>query len=55
MQEWQPIESAPSGYYILTYSNKSNRYQVLFWFEDAPLIYGWEPTHWIYLPTPPKE
>lgn len=60
--EWQPIETAPKGVYILIYTEykvtdvafddaKNNRRKFL----NRECNYVGKPTHWMPLPPPPKQ
>lgn len=59
--QWQPIDSAPrDGTRILCFYSFAGGYDILEWDNEKnewndSRSGGWNPTHWMQLPTPPKE
>lgn len=66
MSQWQPIETAPIGDFILIYGEDAGEPRVYAafyddddWFDSEAsskslTSFGWFPTHWMPLPDPPK-
>jgi hypothetical protein len=60
-KDWQPIETAPAGQWVLTYFGQFNgpcnvlsKMDDGTWVDEDDANYA-TPTHWMPLPDPPKE
>lgn len=58
MSEWQPIDTAPrDGTEIVVYTADLDAMGVAWWEHGQWTVgeSGWEPTHWIPVPPPPRK
>ena len=60
--KWQPIDSAPNDQVVLIYGPRGVEVGLrhlyasarLYWVSNWTPIEGYQPTHWMPLPEPPK-